>query len=132
MVEVRVAHVLHQPVAHQVNEVRRLARIDVDRRQVERLRLGLYRLFLGNLARLHHGVEHRIAALHGPFRMAVGIKKTRMLDHAREHGALGQVQLFHVFAEVGLRRLPKPVDGEAPLLPERNFDWHRSGRSVAC
>ena len=32
MVEIRIAHALHQPVAHQVDEIRRLTGIDVHRR----------------------------------------------------------------------------------------------------
>ena len=44
-----------------------------------------------------------------------------MLNHAGKHRALRQVQLPHVFAEVGLRRLAKAVDGKASLLPQRNF-----------
>ena len=39
-IEIRVPQVLHQPVAHQVDKIWRLARIDVDRRKVEWLSLG--------------------------------------------------------------------------------------------
>ncbi len=37
MVEIGIAQPLHQPVAHQVDEVRRLTRVDIHRAQVERL-----------------------------------------------------------------------------------------------
>ena len=121
MVEVRLAHVLHQPVAHQVDEVRRLARIDVHGPQVQRLSLGPYRFFLSDLSRLHHGVEHHVAAGNHPVRMAIGIEITWVLDHAGEHRALRQVQILHVFAEISLRRLAKAVDGEASLLPQRDL-----------
>ena len=65
-IEIGIAHVLHQPVAYQVDEVRRLTGIDVHRGQLERLGLGLDRFFLGDLARFHHRVQHQVAALDQP------------------------------------------------------------------
>ena len=89
--------------------------------EVERLGLGLFGLLLGDLASFDHRVQHQIAALYGPLRMTIRIEIAGMLDHSRKQRALRQVQLPHVFAEVGLRRLAEAVDGKASLLPQRNF-----------
>ena len=74
--------------------------------------------FFGDLSRFHHRVQHQVAALDHPLRVAIRIEKAGMLDHSRQHGALGEIQLLHVFAEIGLRRLAKAVDGKASLLPQ--------------
>src|ERR1700679_267343 len=53
--------------------------------------------------------------------MAVRIAIAWTLDHPGQERALGEVQLPHVFAKVGLRRLAEAVDGKAPLLSQRNL-----------
>ena len=73
MIKVRIPQVLHQPVAHQVDEIRRLTGIDVHRGQRKRLGLGFHRLLLGDLARFHHRIQNHVAPLNSPVGMAIGV-----------------------------------------------------------
>ena len=72
----------------------------------------------GDGAGFHHRVEHKVAALHGAFRMVHGVHAAGRLDHAGEQRALRQIKLANIFAEVGLRGLAKPVNGEAAALAQ--------------
>ena len=47
-----------------------------------------------------------------------GLKPIRALNHAGQQRALGQVELAHILAEVGLRGLAKSVDGKAAALAQ--------------
>jgi hypothetical protein len=85
---------------------------------MQRLGLGALGLVLGDGAGLHHRVEHQVAALDGAVGMAEGIEVAGALNDAGEHGALGQIELAHILAEVGLRGLAEAVDGKAAALAE--------------
>jgi len=61
---------LRQLITHQVHKVRRLAGVHALRRQVQRLGLGALRLVLGDGAGFHHRVQHQVAPVDGPVRMA--------------------------------------------------------------
>ena len=103
---------------NQVDEVGRLAGVDAGVDEMQRLGLGALGLILGDGAGFDHGVEHQVAALDGALGMAEGIEVVGPLDDAGEQRALGQIELAHIFAEVGLRRLAEAVDGEAAALAE--------------
>ena len=47
-----------------------------------------------------------------------GFKSVGALNHAGQQRALGQIELAHILAEVGLRGLAKSVDREAAALAE--------------
>ena len=85
---------------------------------MQRLSLGAFRLLFGDGAGLHHRVQHQVAALDGALRMAEGIEVVRALDDARQHGALGQIELADILAEVGLRSLAEAIDREAAALAQ--------------
>ena len=85
---------------------------------MQRLGLGALGLLLGDGAGLDHRVEHQVAPLDGAVGMAEGIEVVRALNDAGQHRALGQVELLHILAEVGLRSLAKAVDREAAALAE--------------
>ena len=113
---VGVAEALHDLVVDQVDEVGRFAGVDVGRSEVERLGLGALGFAGGDGFGLDHGVEDEVAALHGAVGMAVGIEVAGPLDDAGEQGALGEVELAEVFAEVGLRGLAEAVDAVRAAL----------------
>ena len=50
--------------------------------------------------------------------MVEGIQAAGALNDARPACALGQVELAHILAEVGLRRFAKAVDGKTADLSE--------------
>ena len=106
---------------HQIDEVRRFAGIHAGGGEMQRLGLGALGLFLGDGAGLDHGIEHQVAALDGAVGMAIGIEVAGALNDAGEESALGQVELAHVLAEVGLRGFAKAIDGEAAALPHGNL-----------
>ena len=85
---------------------------------MQRLGLGSFRLFLGDRAGLHHRIQHQVAALDRSVGMAEGIQPVRALDDACQQRALRQIQLAHILAEVGLRRLAESVDRKAAPLPQ--------------
>jgi hypothetical protein len=115
-VEVALAELLHQLIVHQVDEVGRFAGVHAGRGQMQRLGLGALGLVLGDGAGLDHRIEHQVAALDGAVGMAEGIEVVGPLNDAGQQRALGQVELAHILAEVGLRGLAESVDGEAAAL----------------
>ncbi len=115
-VEVAIAKLLHQFVAHQVHKVRRLAGIHAARRQMQRLLLGGLRLLLGNRAGLHHRVQHQVAPIDRAVGMPEGAQPIRALDDACQQRALRQVELAHILAKVGLRSLAEAINRKAAAL----------------
>ena len=103
---------------HQVDEVGRFAGVDAAGSEMERFGLGVLGLVFGDGAGFDHGVEDEVAALDGALGMAEGIEPAGALDHAGKQGALGEIELAHILAEVGLDGLAEAVDGEAAALPE--------------
>ena len=85
---------------------------------MEGLGLGVFGFVLGDGAGFDHGVEDEVAAFDGALGMAEGIEVVGALDDAGEEGALGQVELANIFAEVGLGGFAEAVDGEAAALAE--------------
>ncbi len=107
-----------QLVVHQVDKVRRFAGIHAAGHQMQRLRLGALGLLLGDGAGFHHRVQHQVAPLDGALRMAEGIEAVGPLNDAGQQRALGQIELAHILAEVGLRGLAESVDGKAAALAQ--------------
>ena len=107
-------------VVHQIDEVGRLAGVHAGRDQMQRLGLGALGLILGDCAGLDHRIEHQVAPLDGAVRMTEGIEVVGALNDAGQQCALGQVELAHILAEVGLRRFTEAVDGKAAALAEWN------------
>ena len=85
---------------------------------MQRLGLGALGLVLGDGAGLDHRIEHQVAPLDGAVGMAEGIEVIGPLNHARQQRAFGQIELAHILAEVGLRRLAEAVDGKAAALAQ--------------
>ena len=67
-----------------------------------------------------HGIEHDVAALHGAVGVSIRVEAAGRLDSAGKQGALGGVEVGHVFAEVGLGGLAEAIDGIGAALSERD------------
>ena len=116
--EALVADALDELIVDEIDEVGGFAGVDVGRSEAKGLGLGAAGFGGGDGAGLDHGVEDDVAALHGALGVAVGIEVAGALDHAGEQGALGEIELAEVFAEVGLGGFAEAVDGEAAALAE--------------
>jgi hypothetical protein len=122
MVKVPVTQPLCQPLTNQVDKIRSFAGIDADGGgQLQRLSLGPLRVVFGDLAGFDHCIQNPVAAGDRPIRMTVRIQVAGVLDHARQQGALRQVQLADIFPEVGLGGLAETIDGKTSLLPQWNL-----------
>ncbi len=110
--------------------------------------LGSLRLGRGDVPRLHHLVEHEIAALLGQVGVAGGIERRRLLDDPGQGGALRQVEFARGLGEVASGGCLDPVGpgaevhdvevlledlvlGEAPLQGERVADLAQLPRGGA-
>ena len=92
--------------------------VDVEGSEAEGLGLGAAGFPRGDGVGFDHGVEHDVTALGGALRVAVRVEAAGALDHAGEQGALGEIELAEVFAEVGLGGLTEAVDGVGAALAE--------------
>ena len=130
-VEIAVAEPLRELVVHQIDKVGRFAFVHAGRDQMQRLSLGGLGLILGDGAGLDHRVQHQVAPLDGALGMTEGIQAAGALDEPGEQSALGQVELAHILAEVGLRRLAEAVDGKAAAAAREGSRWRTWRRSAA-
>ena len=117
-VHVLVAELLHQLLMNEIDEIGGLAGVHIPGREPDGLGLGAVRFVPGDGVCVYHRIEHQVAPLHGAVVVLERREIIRPLDHARDQGALRQVELANVLAEVGLRRLAETVDAEAAALAE--------------
>ncbi len=113
-----VAETLDELFMDEVDEVGGFGGVDVGWGEIERGGFGSFGLIGGDGAGLGHGVEDDVAALHGAFRVAVGVAAVGVLDEAGDEGALGERELVEGLAEVGLGGLADAVDGEGAALAD--------------
>ena len=107
---------------HDVDEIGGEAAIEGAGSQVQRLVLRCIGLCLSDVAGFDHRAKDHVAPGDGALSLVViGIKRAGLLDHAGEQRAFGQIELAHIFAEVGLGGLAHSVDAERSLLAEGNL-----------
>ena len=116
--DVLVADASYKLVVNEVDEVGRLAGVDVGWSEAEGFGFGALRFGGGDGAGFDHGVEDDVTTRQSALGMAVGVEASGRLDGACEECALGEVELLEVFAEEGLGGLAEAVDGVAAALAE--------------
>ena len=77
---------------------------------MQRFGLGAFGLFLVDGAGLNHRIQHQVAPINGAVGMTKRIEVAGPLNNARKHGALGQIELTHIFAKIGLGCLAKSIN----------------------
>ncbi len=97
-------------IANQVDEIGRIARLDVRRRQFQRYRLGAIGVVALDRAGVHHRFQHQISAVERALRMAIGRKIAGRLHQAGKQGRLRQGEIVKVLVEVGPCSFGEAVD----------------------
>ena len=118
VVHLALVELADQRVAHQVDEVGRVAGLDVRRRQFQRRGLGFFRIRLGDGVSFDHAVQHQVAAFEGALGMPIRRKIAGRLNDSGNQRGFRQGKVFQVFVEVGPRRLGKAADGERTALAQ--------------
>ena len=105
-------------VPHHVHEVRSVAGFHIRRSQLQRSRLRLVSLLTRYGVRVHHRLQHEIAAIHRSFGMPVGRQVAGPLNQPGQQCRLGQCNVLQILPKIGLRCLREPANRERPPLPQ--------------
>ena len=116
----RVADDLRQFLDHVLRKIRHSLKVFsvCDLFQLDRRRTTLVELLPRDLADLEHRFQHLISTFDNLFRSFVWIVAVRAANDAGNERGIGQCQLRHILAEIGVRSLAYAIDRNARLLPE--------------